>query len=406
MQAECILLEPWCEFYLEIPEDTLGRAMSDLDRLFAGFTLEQKGAGTSVLRGTAPMATIRDYPREVIAYTKGRGQLQISMKGYYPCHNTQEVLEKRGYDPLADLDNPSSSVFCAHGAGFVVEWDEVPSYMHLESCLAKDALGKAAWENDKGEASCGPDSYAGRGQRAGKAKAEPSREPFLGQEEAEEILSRISNANRKENRKKPGYQRNRRAENKERQTRSFQKDSVRPGVKKEEYLLVDGYNVIFAWEELKELAQKSLDGARGKLLDLLCNYQAIKGCSLIAVFDAYRVSGHPTEVLDYHNIHVVYTKEAETADQYIEKFAHENSRRYDVTVATSDGLEQIIIIGEGCRLISSRELKEEMERVSAQALEGFLRAHPEKRLSLKQALPHETRKEMEKLFTTSPKTDK
>ncbi len=426
MQAECILLEPWCEFYLEIPEDTLGRAMSDLDRLFAGFTLEQKGAGTSVLRGTAPMATIRDYPREVIAYTKGRGQLQISMKGYYPCHNTQEVLEKRGYDPLADLDNPSSSVFCAHGAGFVVEWDEVPSYMHLESCLAKDALGKAAWENDKGEVSCGPDSYAGRGQRAGKAKAEPSREPFLGQEEAEEILSRISNANRKENRKKPGYQKSRRGSevrgssgrnlpgsspagtkgtwqnrNGEASVRTY-----KPAPKKEEYLLVDGYNVIFAWEELKELAQKSLDGARGKLLDLLCNYQAIKGCSLIAVFDAYRVSGHPTEVLDYHNIHVVYTKEAETADQYIEKFAHENSRRYDVTVATSDGLEQIIIIGEGCRLISSRELKEEMERVSAQALEGFLCAHPEKRLSLKQALPHETRKEMEKLFTTSPKTDK
>lgn len=182
--------------------------------------------------------------------------------------------------------------------------------------------------------------------------------------------------------------------------------TYKPAPKKEEYLLVDGYNVIFAWEELKELAQKSLDGARGKLLDLLCNYQAIKGCSLIAVFDAYRVSGHPTEVLDYHNIHVVYTKEAETADQYIEKFAHENSRRYDVTVATSDGLEQIIIIGEGCHLISSRELKEEMERVSAQALEGFLCAHPEKRLSLKQALPHETRKEMEKLFTTSPKTDK
>lgn len=406
MQARSVLLEPWCEFYLELPENAVGRAMSDLDKLCAGFALEQKREGVSVLRGTAPMATIRDYPREVTAYTRGMGQLQISMKGYYPCHNTEEVLEKKAYDPLADLENPASSVFCAHGAGFVVEWDEVFSYMHLESCLKKTAYEEEAL-------------YGMKGQSAAKIQEEKKKQAgtetaFLGKEEVEEILSRVLSANRKENRKKPGYQKSRRNSadpketwqnakkdaSKEALVRNFKSDA-----KKEEYLLVDGYNVIFAWKELKELAERSLDGARGKLLDLLCNYQALKGCNLIAVFDAYKLSGHPTEALDYHNIHVVYTKEAETADQYIEKFAHENSRRYDVTVATSDGLEQIIIIGEGCRLISSRELQEEMERVCAEAVESFSRSHPGEKLSLKQILPHEARREVEEL-TTSPRTDK
>lgn len=406
MQAESVLLEPWCEFYLEIPDSCVGRAMADLDKLCGSFTLEQKGDGVCVLKGTAPMATLRDYPGEVIAYTKGMGQLQTSMKGYYPCHNMDEVLEKKAYDPLSDQENPPGSVFCAHGAGFVVEWDEVFSYMHLESCLKRGGLKGFGGEGlEPEEEGFYENPYAVRGQRAGTDRKEPSQtqRAFLGQEEAEEILSRVLNANRKENRKRPGYQRGRRAESKERQTRSFQKDSVRPAVKKEEYLLVDGYNVIFAWEELKELAEKSLDGARGKLLDLLCNYQAIRGCSLIAVFDAYRVLGHPTEVSDYHNIHVVYTKEAETADQYIEKFAHENSRRYDVTVATSDGLEQIIIVGEGCHLMSSRELKEEMERTAAQAVESFSNTHPEQKLSLSHVLPQEAREEIDAFYQRSQK---
>ncbi len=160
---------------------------------------------------------------------------------------------------------------------------------------------------------------------------------------------------------------------------------------------MDGYNVIFAWEELKELAEKSLDGARGKLLDLLCNYQAVRGCNLIAVFDAYRLAGHATEVLDYHNIHVVYTKEAETADQYIEKFAHENSKKYDVTVATSDGLEQIIIIGEGCKLISSRELKEEMEQAARQVLQDFQSSHPQEKHSFANALSPQAKQELENI---------
>ena len=410
MQAQSVLLEPWCEFYLELPENAVGRAMSDLDKLYGSFTLEQKGEGVSVLRGTAPMATIQDYSREVTAYTRGMGQLQISMKGYYPCHNTEEVLEKKAYDPLADLENPASSVFCAHGAGFVVEWDKVPDYMHLESCLGKENFGGKEIAYD-GEA-----LYGIKGQSAAKIQEEKKKQAegkkvFLGQEEALEILSRVSNANRKENRKKPGYQKSRRGVEEQKGALQDAKKgaSVRnfkPAAKKEEYLLVDGYNVIFAWKELKELAQRSLDGARGKLLDLLCNYQALKGCNLIAVFDAYKLSGHPTEAVDYHNIHVVYTKEAETADQYIEKFAHENSHRYDVTVATSDGLEQIIIIGEGCHLISSRELQEEMERISAEAVESFSRRSPEEKLSLKNMLPHETRMEMEEALTNAPRTDK
>lgn len=427
MQAGNVLLEPWSEFYLEIPEAAVGRAMSDLDKLCADFTLEQKEGGISVLKGTAPMATIRDYPKEVAAYTRGTGQFQASMKGYYPCHNTEEVLEKKAYDPTADLDNPADSVFCAHGAGFVVEWDKVPAYMHLESCLPQKVSGKEDPE---------PSGTVPAGVRV-KEKREKETEPvFLGQEEVEEILSRVSDANRKGKRQKPGYKKSRREAGQGKQTRAFRAGTAMASegndvvsaenaaasagkrgqggkvpVKKEEYLLVDGYNVIFAWEELKELAQRSLDGARGKLLDLLCNYQALKGCSLIAVFDAYRVSGHATEVLDYHNIHVVYTKEAETADQYIEKFAHENSRRYDVTVATSDGLEQIIIIGEGCHLISSRELKEEMERASKEAVEGFALTHPREKISLEEALPHEARREMEAFrdkfpATTVPRKDR
>lgn len=412
MQAQNVLLEPWYEFRLEVPETLVGRAMTDLDRMYADFTLETGSQGMSLLRGTAPMAEIRDYPGEVNAYTRGMGQFQFNMKGYFPCHNTQQVMEEKGYDPLRDAENPVSSVFCAHGAGFIVEWDQVPDYMHLESCLAGEKKARQAAPAEPWEDMLTASAIKRSGEKQGKEGA-----AFLGQEEAERILSQALNANRKENRKKPGYQKSRgrrsgtgsqsghkgaggqegRRRDGERQVRNFQ-----PSRPREAYLLVDGYNVIFAWEELKELARQNLDGARGKLLDLLCNYQAVKGCNLIAVFDAYRLAGHPTETLDYHNIHVVYTKEAETADQYIERFAHENSRRYDVTVATSDGLEQIIIIGEGCKLMSSRELKEEMERAAAETVEGFRSANPGKRMSLGQVLGEELESLREKIEEDSP----
>lgn len=385
MQAENVLLEPYYDFRLEVPDSAVGRAMSDLDKMRGNFSLQQSGTGTAVLEGMAPMALLQDYQKEVVSYTKGAGQLHLSLKGYVPCHNTEEVLENAGYDPERDVENPSSSVFCAHGAGFLVAWDEAPSYMHLESCLKNkgDEDGNPAaadgeewsWLSESGEDRI----FTAKGAErvSGREKAGENASSFIGTEEIDEILNRTAYANRKGSGtgNRNGWRRNGRKEEST-LTRGAQTRTYKQTPKKEAYLLVDGYNVIFAWDELKELAEKNLDGARGRLLDLLCNYQAVKGCRLIAVFDAYRLAGHPTEVSDYHNIHVVFTKEAETADQYIEKFAHENSHKYDVTVATSDGLEQIIIIGEGCRLMSSRELKEDIERLSREIVREFEGANP------------------------------
>ncbi len=385
MQAENVLLEPYYDFRLEVPDSAVGRAMSDLDKMRGNFSLQQSGTGTAVLEGMAPMALLQDYQKEVVSYTKGAGQLHLSLKGYFPCHNTEEVLENAGYDPERDVENPSSSVFCAHGAGFLVAWDEAPSYMHLESCIKNkgDEDGNPAaadgeewsWLSESGEDRI----FTAKGAErvSGREKAGENASSFIGTEEIDEILNRTAYANRKGSGtgNRNGWRRNGRKEEST-LTRGAQTRTYKQTPKKEAYLLVDGYNVIFAWDELKELAEKNLDGARGRLLDLLCNYQAVKGCRLIAVFDAYRLAGHPTEVSDYHNIHVVFTKEAETADQYIEKFAHENSHKYDVTVATSDGLEQIIIIGEGCRLMSSRELKEDIERLSREIVREFEGANP------------------------------
>ena len=385
MQAENVLLEPYYDFRLEVPDSAVGRAMSDLDKMRGNFSLQQSGTGTAVLEGMAPMALLQDYQKEVVSYTKGAGQLHLSLKGYFPCHNTEEVLENACYDPERDVENPSSSVFCAHGAGFLVAWDEAPSYMHLESCLKNkgDEDGNPAaadgeewsWLSESGEDRI----FTAKGAErvSGREKAGENASSFIGTEEIDEILNRTAYANRKGSGtgNRNGWRRNGRKEEST-LTRGAQTRTYKQTPKKEAYLLVDGYNVIFAWDELKELAEKNLDGARGRLLDLLCNYQAVKGCQLIAVFDAYRLAGHPTEVSDYHNIHVVFTKEAEIADQYIEKFAHENSHKYDVTVATSDGLEQIIIIGEGCRLMSSRELKEDIERLSREIVREFEGANP------------------------------
>ena len=398
MQAESVLLEPWYEFRLELPQSGVGRAMMDLEKMQANFELEQQLSGTALLKGMAPMAAMQDYQREVVAYTKGLGQLMCSMKGYFPCHNTEEVMGRIGYDPLRDIANPASSVFCAHGAGFVVEWDQVPEYMHLESWLEANARSEMAETEYADEAfgiadsRSGEDGYTSsraQGIRPRRNDQDGSREEeiWLGVEEVDHIIRSASHANRKENRA-PGREGWKRT--KSRETAAYSEQTTRvykPAAKKEQYLLVDGYNVIFAWDELKALAEINLDGARGKLLDILCNYQAVKQCNLIAVFDAYRLEGHPTEVLDYHNIHVVYTKEAETADRYIERFAHENARKYDVTVATSDGLEQIIIVGEGCKLLSSRELKEEIERASRQILEDYQSSNREINRSMQYVLP-------------------
>ena len=406
MQAESILLEPYYEFRLMVPENMVGRAMTDLDKMQGKFTLEHSAGGTACLTGTAPMVLLQDYQQEVTAYTKGTGQLYCTLKGYFPCHNTEEVLEKTGYDPLGDTENPSSSVFCAHGAGFLVEWDKVPDYMHLESCLTTRSADDGSWQQeDYGWNDWEGDGYP-EGKAAGirggvqagkKADADSDKGQWIGTEEVDAIISRTSSANRKENREgtRSGWRKGRGGRERDSYAPS-QTRTYRPEPPKDKYLLVDGYNVIFAWDELKELAKENLDGARGALLDILCNYQAVKKCSLIAVFDAYRLAGHPTETLDYHNIHVVYTKEAETADQYIEKFAHENSRKYDITVATSDGLEQIIIVGAGCKLISSRELKEEIDQTVRQMVEEYQNAHPKDGAALGMALSGQAAEKIKK----------
>lgn len=368
MEASGVLLEPVYEFRLEIPEEMIGRAMTDMEKLHGSFTLKERVGGVAVLTGTAPVVTIQDYQKEVTAYTRGHGRLSLSLKGYVPCHNAEEVIAKRHYDPESDLKNPTGSVFCAHGAGFVVPWNQVKDYMHLESCFAGDreCVMQTAFEEE----------LERRKQAAVKRQENTGErgEMFIGTDEIDAIIGRTARSNSRSefSGKREGWQREKKAGGntaKASETRIYKGQP-----KKEKYLLVDGYNVIFAWEDLKELAGVNLDGARGKLLDILCNYQAIKGYHLMAVFDAYKLKGHGEEIMDYHNIQVVYTKEAETADRFIEKFAHENAGKYDVTVVTSDGLEQIIIVGTGCQLVSSREFRTEVELASKQVLEDYQRS--------------------------------
>lgn len=365
MQAKSQLLEPFYEFRLEIPERMIGRAMTDLERMQGSFEPPMLEMGTAILTGTAPVSTLDGYQAEVTAYTGGTGRLSCVLKGYGPCHNEEEVIAAMGYNPDADLENPSGSVFCTHGAGFLVNWDEVPAYMHLESCLASGKRGSARQALDSGQKALTLGARSADGGGGNSRQGKKSEEIWLGTEEIDQILARTYHANKKGKeggRRKWGSQRTLPAAS------WYREGSVRQSTApsaQEEYLLVDGYNIIFAWEELKELAQINLDSARDKLLDILCNYQGIRKCGLIAVFDAYRVQGHATEFLDYHNIHVVFTKEAETADQYIEKFAHENKKKYRITVATSDYLEQIIIRGQGCVLLSARELQKEIEQAES-----------------------------------------
>ncbi len=345
MKAQSVLLEPYYDFRIEVPHEFVGRVMTDMERLKGKMSPPEQEGEYSVLTGTVPVSTMHGYQTEILSYTKGLGKCTCTLAGYKPCHNSEEVIEKRNYNPERDLRNTPDSVFCAHGSGFVVPWYQVEDYMHLE----KYEPGKTGKEVEDDSDII---------ERA--KKTHTSEERWLGTEEIDAILDRSAFANKKtEERSRFGHVvKHKKAESKTPVVRTY-----KPVPKKEKYLLVDGYNVIFAWDELAELARVNVDSARGKLLDILCNYQPLKGAEVIVVFDAYRVKGHQTEILDYHNIHVVYTKEAETADQYIEKFAHNNSKNYDITVATSDGLEQIIIRGEGCLLMSSRELLEDVERV-------------------------------------------
>ncbi|MCI8484576.1 MAG: GTP-binding protein [Lachnospiraceae bacterium] len=354
MEAESLLLEPYYQFRLEVPEAMIGRAMTDIERMHGTFEPPLLERGMAVFVGSAPVSAVGEYQREVLAYTKGNGKFFCSLKGYEPCRESQKIIESMDYDPEGDPENSPDSVFCSHGAGLLIKWDQVKEHMHVET--------PAVCRKFQRETPLTEEDTEGRRTNRNREKGEKEggnwqEETWIGEEEVESILSHTLYANRKEHqagRKK--YRLKRSSDNRSSAvTRTYRKP-----ISKEEYLLVDGYNVIFAWEDLKELAEDNIDGARGKLLDLLSNYQGVRKCHLIVVFDAYRVQRHPTEMMDYHNIHVVFTKEAETADQYIEKFAHENAEKYQISVVTSDGLEQIIIRGQGCALISAREFQKEI----------------------------------------------
>lgn len=372
-----ILLEPWFDFRLEVPADNIGKAMSDVTRMHGEFEPPVTEGDKCILTGSAPAATMRDYSREVTAYTRGHGRLTCTLKGYEPCHNAEEVIAECGYDPEADIANPTGSVFCAHGAGFVVPWYEVRDYAHVED----------GWKRDDGSGTntCGTNSTNNENKKDGitvplKNASYRSSEQYITQEEIEEIF-------RQTYRKKPEElslfkkHNGRKHSNTGSSSGSSNGSSARTGrvsekrhIPKqepmEEYLLVDGYNIIFAWPELNELSKDNLYSARRKLMDILCNYQGYKGCNLILVFDAYKVKGNPGSVEKYHNIYVVYTKEAETADQYIEKTVHDmhqtppNKGRYRVTVATSDALEQMIVWGNGAQRISALGFKADIENAS------------------------------------------
>ena len=346
--AESILLEPYYKFRLEIPQQMVGRAMTDIEKMHGTFETPDTSKEMAVLQGVAPVSTMQGYQKEVLAYSKGMGRLFTTLNGYDICHNAEEIIEEAGYDPDHDLENPCGSVFCSHGAGYNVSWDEVPEHMHLESVLAKETE---------------EEEFDEIAQRRAYIEDE-----WIDTDEIDKILEQTFYANQHN---KSKWKKKKAARIEQDYHSSAEKSSVKRDMSKK-YLLVDGYNVIYAWDELKELLDTNVDAARGKLLDEMCNYQGMKGMELIVVFDAYRVKGHETEITDYLNIHVVYTKEAETADQYIEKFAHTHGRKYDVTVATSDGLEQIIIRGQGCRLLSARELKRNYEEAKAQIRTEYL----------------------------------
>lgn len=378
-KADSILLEPYYEFRMELPSENVGRAMTDIQNMSGKFGTPMIEEETTVLTGSAPVSLMRGYQKEFTAYTGGRGRMAVSLKGYDICHNQEEVLAASTYDSEADLANPTGSVFCAHGAGFVVDWDEVEEYMHMEHTLES-----------------GNDDEMDVMEVTLPKRRHSSIE--LTQEELDEIYVRT-----------PDPKKNRstgpvtvRAKEKTREPGSAYQDPKwearrRAKAGTEEYLLVDGYNIIFSWEELKELSERDIGAARGKLADILSNYQGFRKCTLILVYDAYKVEGNPGEVLKYHNIYIVYTKEAETADQYIEKTVRRIAKNADVTVATSDGLEQVIIMGQGAHRMSAPGLKEEVEL----ALKELRGEHLGRQVNLKNYLldylDEETAKQMEEI---------
>ena len=341
MQAGCQLLEPWYSFRLEVPADQVGRAMSDLQRFSATFEPPETAGEMAVLTGEGPVSTLGNYGGEVAAYTRGRGRFSCTVSGYQPCHDPEEVIAASGYDWERDVENTPDSVFCGHGAGFVVKWDQVEDYMHLPRSWQPEGEEEA----EEPVPAFQPPRRTGGSSLADDKELAAIFERTYGPIKRKEYLFR-------------------RAPQLERQDTG--RREIRPRELGEEYLLVDGYNIIFAWEDLKAVAKDNLDAARQLLMDLLCNYQGFRKCHVILVFDAYKVPRNAGEVVKYHNIHVVYTKEAETADTYIERATYEIAPNNRVRVATSDGTEQLIILGHGALRLSASNFRAEVEEVGRQ----------------------------------------
>ena len=342
-KAESILLEPFYNFTLEIPSECTGRAMNDIQQMCGELNSPETLGENVIIRGSAPVSELWEYQQTVTAYTKGRGKLTCTLKGYEPCHNTDEVTEKIGYNPDCDIDNSADSVFCSHGAGFVVKWNEVEEHMHLESVLKPKA------ENEL--------------QLVTPRRINEFRNRLVEDKELMEIFERTYGKINRDSRTALYTEKNK---------EPAPKTKAKPVPKGPEYLLVDGYNIIFAWDELKKIAADNLDAARSQLINILCNYQGFRQCELILVFDAYKVKNNKGEIEKVHNISVVYTKEAETADSYIERVTHELSKNHRVRVATSDNLEQMIILGNGAYRMSAKDFYLEVKEVE-KAIREFIK---------------------------------
>lgn len=348
-EADSVLLEPYYSFRLVVPEAMVGRAMTDVGNMNGRCLIESSHNGIAVLTGDAPVSAMRNYQQEVTAYTKGEGRLSIAIKGYDVCHNSNEVIENIGYDSDQDIMNPTGSVFCSKGSGYLVAWDEVKSHMHVESVLKAKKEIKI---------------------KENREKSIVTEEQFISLEEIDAIISSTTGSNQG---RKGVWKKRKTAKESYYESVSY-RGAVTRNMALEEYLLVDGYNIIHAWEALAELAEEDMASARLKLMEILSNYQPMRKCQIMVVFDAYRVEGRRESVEEYYNIRVVYTGEAQTADHFIEKFAHTHKKDYRITVATSDGLEQMIIRGAGAQLLSARELEEIIhaaeEKLNSQHLES------------------------------------
>lgn len=345
--AKSILLEPIYEFSLEVPTGNIGRAMTDIQRMFGNFNPPETVGEYSVISGTAPVSTMYDYSRDVVQYTHGKGKLMCTLKGYEPCHNAEEVIANIGYDCDGDTDNPCDSVFCSHGAGYNVKWNEVKSHMHLPSAL-----------------SAPKSTYTDNDIKTTFSGCKNKDNLFALDKELMQIFEQTYGPikNRSVNQNHFTFTENNDNKSKNKIENKKYKSVKIPKYDGTEYLLVDGYNVIFAWNSLKKLSQDNIEGARNTLINILCNYQGYKKCEVILVFDAYKVKGNTREVEKVNNINIVYTKEAETADMYIEKVSHKLAENHKVRVVTSDALEQLIILEGGALRVSSREFLYEVQQ--------------------------------------------